>query len=70
MSNEPCFLTQGVEFAPTGIASPNLSGITQAVETLPPEERARFYAGFLEDPFSPEYSPNIQIGTPTVPKNQ
>lgn len=40
----------GVEFAATSVASPDLSGLREAISTLPSDDRAKYYAGFLDVP--------------------
>lgn len=32
------------------VASPDLSGLAEAIKSLPPEQQAEYYASFLEEP--------------------
>lgn len=53
-------------FAPGGVASPDLSELAEAIRKLPEEERAKYYASFLEEPRNAKDGPNLggdQSGT-------
>jgi len=44
------FLPRIVAAGYAGVASPDLGDLRSAVEALPPEQRAAYYAGFLDGP--------------------